>query len=254
MPRTLVVPAVSMGNVCQLAVDLVVLNATNEGGKVGMTCPVPAARLVSEHVEPVATADALSTDKLTGGLSTAVELFYVTPTAAALQIRSLVVPGHSRALAEELAQFAATNGFDRILVLAGASAASVPHSQRQVTRWIADVNSAGSPDLLALSLSSAKLDAAPFGGARLAAPLEMGLDALDFTGLLKPLMEACARMGKKTDGSPALVCDALVRFVFEGDNRLDGHALASVALAALGLGVPPGEDLSSPFSWRAANS
>jgi len=258
--HTLVVPAVSMGNVCQLAADLLVVNFAADAAS-------PAARVVSEHVEPAATADALATGKLTGALSTPIEVFPLRRSGAepavdtgfgaygrvsVLQIRSVVLPGHSRALAREVVGWAQAHGYSRVLVLCGASAFNVPYEARVATRAVADRAFAASPDSLAGALAATSLNADRGAEAarRVApvVPLERELGALDFTGLLKPVLDACAA----TAGSDKPVAgEALVRYVFEGDNRDDGYALAGAAAAVLGLRIA-GSGLVAPFSWRLA--
>src|SRR5205085_385539 len=72
--------------------------------------------------------------------------------------------------------------------------------QRDSTRWIADMRpEAGNPDLLALTMATgASLN--PLHKP-LVMPMERSLQSVDFTGLLKPLLEACVEAGARPQGA-----------------------------------------------------
>ena len=113
---TLVLPAVSAGNVGQLALDLLI-NTGMANGSVAR-----AGYLKSPHVLPIAGSGAYSPDK-PGQLCVNLEVFQ-GKGATFLQQRAQVIPGREALYAQSICVWAATAGFGRILVLGGAATPS----------------------------------------------------------------------------------------------------------------------------------
>jgi proteasome assembly chaperone 2 len=110
---TLVMPAVSHGNVGQLAVDLLVNSGLAQGGvqRLGF--------LRSPHVLPIAGANAYSTDP-PGQLCINLEVF-AGKSSIFLQQRAPVIRGREQAYALSICDWAASAGFARLVVLGGAA-------------------------------------------------------------------------------------------------------------------------------------
>jgi len=214
--RTLVMPAVSFGNVGQLAVD--VLIATLCHGAVPVAMRVDSA----DHLEPLVTCDPFA-PPARGAVSTPIEVFAVSDALWVAQIRSVVVPGHARLLADVLVRWAAANGVERVVVLGGASALALDSEPMFDTR--------DTSRLVTLD-----------GGHASAFPL-CAVDQLEFAGLTRHVLAVAA--------DHRLSAQALVRLVFEGDNFGDGLTLARDAVALLGLDAGP---LREPGVWNTVRA
>jgi predicted ATP-grasp superfamily ATP-dependent carboligase len=110
---TLVLPAVSTGNVGQLAVDLLVNSGLAQGSiqRHGF--------LRSPHVLPIVGAGAYSTDT-PGKICVNLEVF-AGKSAVFLQQRAPVIPGREQAYAQSICEWASSAGFARVVVLGGAA-------------------------------------------------------------------------------------------------------------------------------------
>ncbi len=229
---TLIIPCVSIGNVGQLASDLIISTL--------WMCRVGA--IDSDAVVPVVGNNPFAAPTASGHavfeLCTALEVFECQEERlVALQQRSPCVPGRAAALAREILSFAERFRFRRCLVLTSSVAAerrddSLTGRQQ---RFLCDNASRASFDLGRLSEHGVKeLDpAAPLPG----------------SGLAKRLASACAVASR-----PCLVLQA---FVAEGDNTRDAVELADCANAVLAFVDLTGKDLSGrqrawrvPASWR----
>jgi len=209
--KTLVMPAVSFGNVGQLAVD--VLIATLCGGGAAPKMRVDSA----DHLEPLVTCDPFA-PPVRGAVSTPIEVFAVSDALWVAQIRSVVVPGHARLLADAIVRWATANGVDRVVVLSGASALALNSEPMFDTR-----------DTSRLATLDGDAPAFP----------SCAVDQLEFAGLTRHVL-AVAK-------DHSVSAQALVRLVFEGDNFGDGLALARDAVALLGLDAGP---LREPDVWQ----
>jgi proteasome assembly chaperone 2 len=237
---TLVLPAVTVGNVGQLAVDLVLTNAS---------C-VHVGRLRAPAVLPVAGA-ASPPPVHRSPLLSALELYVVSggpDSIVLLQQRSPIAPGRAREHAQALLDWAIQAGCSQILVLASANAAGRRDAQLRI----------------APSSVSARLRVAgstfAFEGEGLAARTRNDLQWKSVEGPDPRGWVAESQAVIDDDqqrGFPAflptsrpgafvhsiLECSeatnfpttALLIFVHEGDNTGDAVVMASAALVLLGL-------------------
>jgi hypothetical protein len=106
---TLIVPAVAIGNVGQLACETICSHL------------VPAGT-PSEILDNKGYLQACVGAKPGSDLATSLELVALSPFVSVLQIRSPVVPGKSRLLAKYILDLAKTHGFSHLVVVGGASA------------------------------------------------------------------------------------------------------------------------------------
>ena len=198
--RVLLVPAVAVGNIGQLAID-VLCNALKPKK--------------FEHIDhqgcllPCVGRVGLRSD---ARIATSCELHELTDHVSCLYIRSMVVPGRSREFARVILGFAKERGFDRIVVLGGASALALINDD-QLTR---------TRDLCRL------YELAPPNDAFL--PLEYDIKDLKMTGMLRYLREESTAF--------SIPLSALLFFVFEGDNAMDGQRLAGATMQVLRLQLP----------------
>jgi proteasome assembly chaperone 2 len=227
---TLVVASASHANVGQLAADLLINTLRLRR----------AGALLSAHVLPCVGNDALG-DAPAGVLSLPLELYADDARAlAVLQQRAPAARGAQRALAEELAAWAARAGFTRVLVLAGLDPAHA-HAHAQIGaatfRYLcphAPYESgvkAGAPTPEALGWTA--LESETLGGVALR---ESRVPPW-------PLLAACGAHG--LSGATALLL-----FASEGDNAGDAAALADRVAALLAL--PRDGPWRPPLSWAAA--
>jgi proteasome assembly chaperone 2 len=119
--QTLVLPAVSYGNVGQLAVDVLLCTALSTSDA------THAGHIQSRHVLPVCGGDAFGVPATaTSTISTPCELYHCpSSNAVLLQRRSMCVKGRSNEFALELAQWCKEQKFKQIVLLAGADSGSL---------------------------------------------------------------------------------------------------------------------------------
>ena len=213
MQRTLAVPAVAMGNVGQLAVDALIASLC-------VPPSPPSHRIDSDpHLDPVVTLDPVFS-RAVGIVGTPLEVFDVDETLSLLQIRSLVIAGHSKALAERIVGWAKEHGFSRLVIMTGASALALKDDEMFATRGTARLLS----DLPELRDSRFP---------------PCNEDQLEFSGLTKHILRAAKQASMEA-------C-ALVRFVFEGDNFADGLAMAHDMITLLNREQV---NIKEPAVWR----
>jgi len=118
--KTLVIPAVSYGNVGQLAVDILLCTAlsTSDATHVG--------HLQSRHLLPVAGTDPFGISSSPQAVATPCEIYECTRANVVLmQRRSMCVKGRANDFALELAAWCKEQQFGQIVVLAGADSGSL---------------------------------------------------------------------------------------------------------------------------------
>ena len=274
-------PAVSIGNVGQLAADLLIATLGLE----------PCGTMLSPTALPVvglgATGGSGSVgdgDDDEGGrerLSTELELFSPPSSSSGsssewvlLQQRSPDAPGSSRAAAKALGGWAKASGIEKILILASVDAAdrrdaalnssSDPSSGPKTLAFVASGGAAlGEWTAKAESCGAASLPAEEEEGGNAAlSSHETGLPPRGERRLPPWPLLAAAKDGA---APPAL---ALLSYATEGDNAADAVSLAAAAAGVLGVEVPSTKDAaaaaapapSAPFSkgtipvsgpWRA---
>jgi hypothetical protein len=224
---TLVVACASHATVGQLAADLLINTLALR--RVGV--------LLTPHVVPCVGDDAVN-DAPTGALATALEVF-AAPVGglAVVQQRSPAVRGAHRALATELAAWAARAGVSRVVALAGVDPRAGAHVPSLVgaAPFRYNVNAAWTNALPAdwLALETDTLGGVPLPECR-SPPW--------------PLVQACTHAGM-----PAA---ALLLFATDGDNAASAAELASrchqllPGASSAGGGAPP--NWRAPASWRVA--
>jgi proteasome assembly chaperone 2 len=192
--RTLIVPAVAVGNVGQVACDLISRklgkahrNLDHEG------CLTPCV------------------GRSASGLATPLQISEIGPECSCLVVKSMIVPGKSREFARLVLRVAKEEGFTRILVVGAASAlALVNDAQILRTRDIPRVIAKNPP---------------PEGFIE----MEYRVEELKLAGLLPFLKNEALAFGTEVE--------ALLSFIFEGDNVPDGERMASFACAYLGRAI-----------------
>mmetsp|Transcript_13676 Transcript_13676/g.34449 ORF Transcript_13676/g.34449 Transcript_13676/m.34449 type:complete len:258 (-) Transcript_13676:352-1125(-) len=220
---TLLLPGVSIGNVGQLAVDLLVHSLKLR--RVGF--------LESQYVLPSVGNDAYSATG-TGKLAVEMELYGADGGVFVLQQRSPPVVGCQRLFAAELMDWVAASGFAKLVVLA--SIDSALREDLQIT----------GPQLRYVATGGAEEDA------RCAA---MGLQALQAGEGRDGIEESQLRIAPwpliqeaRHRGADSL---ALLAYASEGDNVPDAMHMASAAVQYLGM-VPPEE--AAAFRWELPGS
>jgi proteasome assembly chaperone 2 len=211
---TLIIPAVSLGNVGQLAVDLII-ETHPECTRVG--------RLAHAAVLPCAGMNGFA--PRISGPTFALELFAVpSSNLLILQQRSSVAPGLQQAFAEDLAAWARGLGIGRVWVL-GSLDARFRHgaqlqSETPLRSWMPESSSKEGEEELQRACQAADAPALEPEYEAEGKPLSDRLTPP------WPLLRAC--------GSKGLLCAALLVFVIEGDNVMDAVTLAN----AMGRAVP----------------
>ena len=230
--HTLVLPAVSHGNVGQLALDLLVntLLAQTALERVGY--------LNSSNVLAVAGNATWST---LGGLSVGMEVFSdATAKLTLVQLRAPPADGRTAAFAAELAAWVGGAGFEKTLLLGGSQPSPLVDTITQQAPRYACTASAGGAAGGAAALAAevplaAALAALEESGCRAlegqAAGAALLSEAVRFGGLARPLFRAM--------GAAALPLVVLVRFCSEGDNTQEGAQLATVANGFCGSPLAP---------------
>eukprot|EP00946_MAST-07B_sp_MAST-7B-sp1_P000806 g806.t1 len=256
--KTLVLPAVSFGNVGQLAVDILISTALHKTDTKAKRC----GEFVSRHVLPVAGADAYclgaSKDGPSRRLATPCEVFHVEGSGiVVMQRRSMCVRGRAGAFAEEVAAWCKEAGFAHVVLLAGADSGTLRDAamhqglQRGMVHYVA--NSCVPAEMLQRAQSEytswqlydqAERDA---DGELVALPAAekatLFPSNVHMAGLSKRLHSACEKAGV-----PLIT---LVRFVSEGYNVPDGVSLATSLCEHLPALAPEAGQWVPPGSWNA---
>lgn len=235
---TLIIPSVSWGNVDQLAVDLL-LTTSKDVHRVGI--------LFSPHALPVAGCGAFVTSspssKTSMTLCQNLEVFCVSSDVYAVQLRAGACPGQEEVLCHEVAVWANSAGFGRVLLLAGADATMRVDAQLRGSqlRVVSNTSAESTADSLCsdasvhsfpcLELASAAvhvdvpedldptLSPEQFSSARSKMAMAVG------TGYAVRFLRQCDAVG--------LAATLLLLFVYEGDNVGDARGLADAVAALL---------------------
>ncbi|KAJ1726629.1 hypothetical protein LPJ61_005057 [Coemansia biformis] len=225
---TLVLPSVSIGNVPQLAVDLLV--NTLQATRIGI--------IDSPSTLPVSGPSGF--DHLPGQRSVPVEVYQTADGQwTIVQQRSPPLPGRHRVFARELMDFIAQGDFAKVVLLTSSDAAlradaliQGPQIRSLTVNWQDDELAS---QLQALSLGP--LDVAGETGTGPKEPLKQ----LHAAGAAKHLLRLC----QATD----IPVVALVALVNEGDNVPDAIGLANAANALLDI-APGAAQWRPPQSWQ----
>ena len=196
--KTLIIPAVSVGNVGQIAVDFL-CKAFSKSKPVHV-----------DHEGNLLPCVGRVGTKTDSRITTALEFHTLNENVSCLQIRSMVVPGKSRSMAQLILKFAVERGFTRVLMVGGASAlALIDEHQLLQTRSL--------PRVWGMDAVVSKEFI----------ELEYDITELKLAGLLPFVVQEASNHPVKLAG--------LVTFVFEGDNIPDGQRIALAVAKALNL-------------------
>jgi hypothetical protein len=249
----LIVPAVSAGNVPQLAADLLLHS-------LGLRL---VGRLSDLYVYPFAGPRDTPVTGASGGISTAVEVFAGSGLTI-VQVRSPPLPGQRRHFVDEtLMPFVRSFRFAETLVIASSNAAlreslqgpryqlltpPVAHNNDNRIGTSEGSGSSNDGDVTTAALSarlaklSLALDTPP-------EPAPASLAGLPESGIALDLLTAVAAAGGK-------ICAPLI-YVYEGDNFGDAHEFADRVAAAAGVDVaatkaalPTPDRWTQPVSWK----
>jgi proteasome assembly chaperone 2 len=230
---TLIVPAVSIGNVGQLAIDLII--ETSKALKVG--------RFADENILPCCGAGSYSHIP---GPSFAMELFTLPGNSNTflLQQRAPVAPGLQRQFADALVSWAHSVGIAKIIILGGLDGSFRRDDQLQGSQlryWIA-----GNDEDLAILCSSI-----PELGCLEGEWFDNDKPLKDRLTPPWPLVQACGATGN------AVPCAAILAFVLEGENIPDAVNVANEAVKVvpeLGAMISGSatKGWQHPASWKYA--
>jgi hypothetical protein len=223
---TLILPAVSIGNVGQLAIDLMI--ETSQAVKVG--------RFVDENIIPCAGTGSYSHIP---GLAFSVELFALpgNSNTCLLQQRAPVAPGLQQAFAEALVSWAQSAGVAKMIILGSLDGSFRRDDQLQGSQlryWVAG----NDEELVKLCSSTA------------------GMSCLEEEWFAdKPLKERLTPPWPlvKACGSAHVPCASILAFVLEGDNIPDAVRVADVAVKVVpALGAEGRQGWKHPPGWKYA--
>lgn len=269
-------PAVSIGNVGQLAADLLIAT-------LGLK---PCGTMLSPTALPAVGLGATGGSGSVGGgdgggedddegrrerLSTELELFSPPSSSFSssssswvlLQQRSPDALGSSRAAAKALGAWARASGIEKILVLA-----SVDAADRRDAALSSGSDSSVGPKTLAFVASS------PAGAAAALGEWTAKAESCGATSLPSEVEEAALSSSHETglpprgerrlppwpllaaarDGAAAPPALALLSYATEGDNAADAVSLAAAAASVLGVEVPPATKDAASSSSAASFS
>lgn len=218
---TLVIPSISIGNVPQLAVDLLI--HTFKLQKIGTL----EDKYLFPFASPIDTTDAV-TQK---GVSCGLEVFYdATKHITIIQQRSPIISGFTKAFVDEsILPFISEYKFAKILVLDSADAG------QQEDQIAGSVNLLTKEDLLDRQFLTLLLEQQlPFLGSS-------GHCDPSFTNRLLNSLHHNADLFSNAD-----IC-VLLSLAYEGDNFGDGERLASKVVEVLKLGIV--DHWARPRSW-----
>jgi len=223
---TLILPAVSIGNIAQLAIDLLI--ETSQAMKVG--------RFADENIIPCVGNGSFSHIP---GPAFSMELFALPKNSNTLllQQRAPVAPGLQQAFADALVSWAQSAGIAKVLILGSLDGSFRRDDQLQGSQlryWVAG----NDEDLVKSCSSTAGLSC--LGEEWFAdKPLEDRLTPP------WPLVKAC--------GSANLPCASILAFVLEGENIPDAVNVANAAVQVVpAIGAEPTQGWKQPPSWKYA--
>ncbi|KAJ2807265.1 hypothetical protein H4R20_001353 [Coemansia guatemalensis] len=228
---TLVLPSVSIGNVPQLAVDLLI--NTLQASRVGI--------LDSSSVMPISGPSGF--DHLPTQRSVPVEVYQSGDAQwTIIQQRSPPLPKHHRIFAQEVMDFIGQGEFSKVVLLTSSDAAlradaliDGPQIRSLAINWQDELLASR---LQALSLGPLSLSA---GITTSETTAQVPLDQLHAAGISKHLLRLC-----QTTKIPVL---SLVALANEGDNVPDAINLANATNALLEL-APNAKQWCPPRSWE----
>lgn len=218
---TLIIPSISIGNVPQLAVDLLI--HTFRLDKIGTL----EDKYLFPFASPIDTTDALNQK----GVSRALEVFYdANNHLTIIQQRSPIISGFTKAFVDEtILPFISEYRFAKILILNSADAG------QQEDQLAGSVNLLTKEDLLDDQFLTLLLEQRlPFLGSS-------GHYNPSFINCLLNSLHHNADLFSRTD-----IC-ILLSLAYEGDNFGDGERLASKVTEVLLLGVV--DHWARPRSW-----
>jgi PAC2 family len=257
-PWTLIVPAVTVGNIGQLAVDLL------------MTVPAAThiGRLHAPDLLPVACPSPLTPAHRTAFVA-AVEVYTLSPSLLFLQQRSPPAPGHAAAYASALAKWARSAGCQRIVILASANAAgrrdpqllsSLSESPTLRIRYAATAVARTQGGLAVEARSRCKFrpmegvmraededsgwsPGAPDDDVKVEADVVSGkgkvpafLPTTRRGSFVRSMLELSESADANSENAPAELV-ALIMFVHEGDNSADACVMASAVANLLDIDI-----------------
>ncbi|KAJ2503452.1 hypothetical protein GGH96_000242 [Coemansia sp. RSA 1972] len=232
---TLILPSVSIGNVPQLSVDLLI--NTLEATRVGI--------IHSPYLVPISGTSGF--DHLPDQRLVPLEV-YQTPDAkwTILQQRSPPLAKHHKDFARELMDFIELGSFSRVIVLTSSDAAL--RGDAMIDGPQIRSLTVNCEDVLANKLRELSLSPLGSGPAQTSNDDVLPLKQLHAAGVAKPLLKLCQ--------AAKLPVIALVALVFEGDNVHDAINLANATNSLLDI-VPTTQKWCPPQSWQwlmAANN
>lgn len=213
--KTLIIPSVSIGNVPQLSVDLLLHNLPFE-----WACSMDHT-LLYPFASPVDSLD--DEEPIDRGISTGIEL-YVDEThgLALVQQRSPILPGYGYKFVQYLSQFIKESQFQSVVVL---------DSQDYTLKSTLD---ASCPIEIVSNDLSEQFK-------------QFSIEQEDNEEMvLSPYVRALTNAIKGVT-----TVYAVVMFVYEGDNRVDSQVLADKVLKLLTISSPAGQGWNHPKSWRS---
>lgn len=195
--KTLLVPSVGLGNVGQLALEYI---HSQRGSQSAV-----------EHVDHLGLLSSCVGRTATGLLASSLELVEVSPTLSLLKVRTPVLPGASRDFARFVLQFAKQRGFQKVMVVGGASALALTNEHDfYATRQF--------PRVFTLDHKLQQQEEELEGCIALS---KAQVSQLRLAGLVPFLVEEFDHVSRLT---------AMVLFVFEGENTEDGKRLGGEVL------------------------
>ena len=221
---TLVIPAVSAGNIPQLTVDLLI--HTYKAKFIG--------RLDDKYLYPFAgPRDEYENEQSGTRISTPLEIYYVETQdqrLTILQMRSPTLPGLKlRFVQETLIPFINQNEFSQIIMI-GSSNAGLMMKQ----------NGSQSQKFSRIQLYSDSVEN-QLAGLKLASENNIRPipDTLAESGIVKDVLKQCK--------SPTCLCCGIVMFAYEGDNFSDAEELCDYVIGILTIEK---HEWIRPKSWK----
>ncbi|KAJ2119468.1 hypothetical protein GGH19_000116 [Coemansia sp. RSA 1807] len=233
---TLILPSVSIGNVPQLSVDLLI--NTLEATRVGI--------IHSPYLVPISGTSGF--DHLPDQRLVPLEVYQTPDTKwTIVQQRSPPLAKHHKDFARELMDFIELGSFSRVIVLTSSDAAL--RGDAMIDGPQIRSLTVNCEDVLANKLRELSLSSLGSGYAQTTKDSEaLPLKHLHAAGVAKPLLKLCQ--------AAKLPVIALVALVFEGDNVHDAINLANATNSLLDI-VPTTQKWCPPQSWQwlmAANN
>ena len=238
--KTLVLPATSFGNVGQLACDLI-LNSVSTKKKCGY--------VHSKHVEACSYAypfEKFGKDEaMEASLCLAQELYSIDDKVCVLQRRTLCFPDCTEAFSKETAAWVKSEGFKRVVLLAGADKGMGQGDSEVESFMNVCATSAALVSEAPLIEALKKTGCQQFHNTSTLAEFP---DTISGAGISKEFFSECER-----NGVPLVV---LVTFTYEGNNTSDGGNMAEMVklnIESVGTAVasnPYGGTWRAPLSWK----